>query len=43
MAAAGSASGSPRQLLGKEFWSSVDGVYVGFPPGVKRGSYQLLV
>ena len=43
MNAAGSASGSPSQLFPKEFWASVDGVYVGFPPGVKRGSYQLLV
>ena len=43
MAAAGSSSASPRQLLGNDFWLSVEGVYVGFPPGVKRGSYQLLV
>lgn len=43
MDAAGSSSPSPRQLLGNDFWSSVEGVYVGFPPGVKRGSYQLLV
>lgn len=43
MAAAGSLAASPRQLLGNDFWSSVEGVYVGFPPGVRRGSYQLLV
>lgn len=43
MDAAGSSSPSPRQLLGNDLWSSVEGVYVGFPPGVKRGSYQLLV
>lgn len=42
MAAAGSGSASPRQLLGNDFWNSVFGVYVGFPPGVKKGSYQLL-
>ena len=43
MSAAGSASSTPSQLLGRTFWASVEGVYVGFPPGVKRGSYQLLV
>lgn len=43
MTAAGSACASPRQLLGNEFWNSVEGKYVGFPPGVQRGSYQLLV
>lgn len=43
MTAAGSASASPRQLLGNEFWNSVEGKYVGTPPGVQRGSYQLLV
>lgn len=43
MAAAGSSAATPRQLLGNDLWNSVEGVYVCFPPGVKRGSYQLLV
>ena len=43
MSAAGSASGSPSQLFTKGFWASVNGVYVGFPPGVKRAYFQLLV
>lgn len=43
MSAAGAASGSPSQLLGMGLWNSVFNVYVGFPPGAKRGSYQLLV
>lgn len=43
MAAADSTSASPSQLFGKAFWASIEGVYVGFPPNVKRGSYQLLI
>ena len=43
MGAADSSSASPRQLFGQKLWDSIDGVYVGFPPGVKRGYYQLLV
>ena len=43
MSAAGSASASPSQLFPKDFWVSIEGIYVGFPPGVKRGSYQLLI
>lgn len=43
MEAAGAHSGSPRQLLGNKLWDSIEGVYVGFPPGAKRNSYQLLV
>jgi hypothetical protein len=39
---AGSDAGSPRQLFGQQFWLSIEGVYVGFPPNVKRGAYQLL-
>lgn len=42
MGAAGSNSATPRQLLGSDFWDSIVDVYVGFPPGVKRGSYRLL-
>lgn len=43
MAAADSIASSPSQLFGRELWASIEGVYVGFPPNVKRGSYQLLV
>lgn len=43
MNAAGSSALSPRQLLGNDLWNSVEGIYVGHPPGVQRGSYQLLV
>lgn len=43
MGAADSSSASPRQLFGQKLWDSIEGVYVGFPPGVKRGYYQLLV
>lgn len=43
MNSAGSSAGTPRQLLGNDLWNSIEGVYVGFPLGVKRGSYQLLV
>ena len=43
MQAAGSNSSSPSQLLGLEFWRSVEGVYVGPPLGAKRGYFQLLV
>lgn len=43
MAAAGSTSKAPSQMLTPAFWKSVEGVYVGHPPGVQRGSYQLLV
>lgn len=43
MSAAGSASASPSQLFPKKFWASIEGVYVGCPPGVARGHFQLLV
>jgi hypothetical protein len=43
MAPAGADSASPRQLFGQKLWSSIAGVYVGFPPGRGRGYYQLLV
>lgn len=39
---AGSDASSPRQLFGQKIWESIEGVYVGFPLGVKRGAYQLL-
>ena len=42
MLAAGSESKSPSQLFPKGFWASIEGVYVGPPPGYQRGYLQLL-
>ncbi|MFM2004755.1 MAG: hypothetical protein RLZZ09_410, partial [Pseudomonadota bacterium] len=43
MTAADAVSGSPSQLFGPKLWKSIEGVYVGFPPGKARGYYQLLI
>ena len=42
MAAAGSNSKTPSQIFPAAFWKSIYGVYVGHPPGVQRGNFQLL-
>lgn len=39
---AGSESKSPSQLFPKGVWASIEGVYVGPPPGHQRGYFQLL-
>jgi hypothetical protein len=39
---AGSESKSPSQLFPKDVWASIEGVYVGPPPGHQRGYFQLL-
>lgn len=42
MAAAGSNSKTPSQIFPSAFWKSIYGMYVGHPPGVQKGSFQLL-
>ncbi len=42
MQAAGSESMSPSQLFPKGVWASIEGVYVGPPPGYQRAYLQLL-